>query len=135
VERLKEATRDRLRIGPLTGAGLNTVQAVLDRGNLVSHLPGIGATTATRMRGAAQTLWQTTYDETPVRIDIKSRTPEATELLRRISAWDAIRQTRDATTDLALKEPLTPLAHALDHQVKHMSYSPVIEQWRSSPVQ
>ncbi|MDR7161766.1 DEAD/DEAH box helicase [Arthrobacter sp. BE255] len=120
VERLKEATRDRLRIGPLTEAGLNTVQAVLDGGILLSHLPGIGATTAIRMRGAAQTLWQTTYDETPVRIDIKSRTPEATELLRRLSAWDAIRQTRSATTDLALKESLTPLAHALDHQVKHI---------------
>lgn len=48
VERLKEATRDRLRIGPLTEAGLNTVQAVLERGSLISHLPGIGATTATR---------------------------------------------------------------------------------------
>jgi SNF2 family DNA or RNA helicase len=120
VERLKEATRDRLRIGPLTEAGLNTVQAVLDGGILLSHLPGIGATTAIRMRGAAQTLWQTTYDETPVRIDIKSRTPEATELLRRLSAWDAIRQTRGATTDLALKESLTPLARALDHQVKHI---------------
>lgn len=120
VERLKEATRDRLRIGPLTEAGLNTVQVVLDRGTLLSHLPGIGATTATRMRGAAQTLWQTTYDETPVRIDIKSRTPEATELLRRLAAWDAIRQTRGATTDLALKESLTPLAHALDHQVRHI---------------
>jgi len=71
VDRLKEATRDRLRIGPLTDAGIATVQAVLDRGAHLEHLPGIGATTATRMRGAAQTLWQTTYDEMPVRIDIK----------------------------------------------------------------
>lgn len=117
---LKEATRDRLRIAPLTEAGLNTVQAVLDRGTLLSHLPGIGATTATRMLGAAQTLWQATYDETPVRIDIKSRTPEATELLRRLAAWDTIRQTKGATVDLALKESLTPLAHALDHQVRHI---------------
>ncbi|MGK3958526.1 DEAD/DEAH box helicase [Arthrobacter sp. R4] len=121
VERLKEATRDRLRIGPLTEAGLNTVQAVLDRGAQLSQLPGIGATTATRMRGAAQSLWQTTYEETPVRIDIKNRTLEAGELLRRLAAWDAVRQTRSANDDLALKDSLTPLAQALDHHVAHLA--------------
>ena len=120
VERLKEATRDRLRIGPLTEAGLNTVQAVLDRKAQLSHLPGIGATTATRIRGAAQSLWQTTYEETPVRIDIKNRAPEAGELLQRLAAWDAIRQTRTANEDLALKDSLTPLAQALDHHVAHL---------------
>lgn len=120
VARLKEATRDRLRIGPLTEAGLNTVQAVLDRGGRLSQLPGIGATTGTRVRGAAQSLWQTTYEETPVRIDIKNRTPEASELLQRLAAWDAVRQTRSANEDLALKDSLTPLAQALDHHVAHL---------------
>lgn len=60
------------------------MQAVLDHGAYLEYLPGIAATTATRMRGAAQTLWQTTYDEMPVRVDIKNRTAEATELLRRL---------------------------------------------------
>lgn len=120
VERLREATRDRLRIGPLTDAGIRTVQAVLDRGNQLEYLPGIGATTATRMRGAARTLWQTTFDEMPVRIDINNRTPQTTELLRRLRAWDAMRATRGAVTDLAIKDALTPLAHALDLQVSHL---------------
>ena len=120
VERLREATRDRLRISPLTDAGIRTVQAVLDRGTQLEHLPGIGATTATRMRGAARTLWQTTYDEMPVRIDINARTPEATELLRRLSAWDAMRAAKGATTDLALKDAFTPLAHTLDNEVSHL---------------
>ncbi|WP_052207189.1 DEAD/DEAH box helicase [Sinomonas humi] len=121
VERLKEATRDRLRIGPLTDARLNTVQAVLDRGNQLAHLPGIGQTSATRMLGAARTLWQMTHDETPVRIDIKDRTAAGTELLRRLAAWDAIRSIKGATTDLALKESLVPVARALDGQISHLA--------------
>ena len=120
VERLKEATRDRLRIGPLTEAGITTVKAVLDQGVRLEHLPGIGATTATRMRGAAQTLWQTTYDEMPVRIDLKHRSPEATELLRRLGTWDAMRKTKGATTDLAWTAALTPLARALNENVTHL---------------
>lgn len=120
VERLREATRERLRVGPLTDAGIRTVQAVLDRGHQLENLPGIGATTATRMRGAARTLWQTTYDEMPVRIDINNRTPQSTELLRRLHAWDAVRATRGATTDLVLKDALAPLVHTLDPHVSHL---------------
>ncbi|WP_404348965.1 DEAD/DEAH box helicase [Phycicoccus jejuensis] len=120
VVRLKEATRDRLRITPLTDAGIATVKDVLAHGNRLEHLPGIGPTTATRMRGAAQTLWQTTYDEMPVRIDLKNRSRAATELLRRLSAWDAMRQTKGATTDLAWTESLAPLAQELDSEVSHL---------------
>lgn len=120
VERLREATRDRLRVGPLTDAGVTTVQAVIDRGPQLEYLPGIGATTATRMRGAAQALWQTTYEEMPVRIDLKNRTSEATNLLRLLGVWDAMRQTKGAASDLALKEALSPLATVLDKGVSHI---------------
>ncbi|AXY51430.1 MULTISPECIES: DEAD/DEAH box helicase [Rhodococcus] len=120
VERLKEATRDRLRVGPLTDAGITTVQAVLDLGDRLEHLPGIGATTATRIRGAAQTLWQTTYDEMPTRIDIKNRTRPTSELLRCLAAWDAMRKTKGATADLARAEELAPLAGALDRKVNQL---------------
>lgn len=120
VERLKDATRDRLRIGPLTDAGFTTVQSVLDFGARLEHLPGIGPTTAARMRGAAQTLWQVTYDEMPVRIDIKNRTAETTELLRRLGAWDAVRGTKGATTDIARARALAPLASALTADVSHL---------------
>jgi ERCC4-related helicase len=128
VDRLKDATRDRIRIGPLMDAGITTVQAVLDHGSGLEHLPGVGATTATRMRGAAQTLWQTTYDEMPVRIDIKTRTSEATELLRRLGAWDAIRTTKGATTVLARHTALTPLANAVDRSLTHLIVFAVASQ-------
>lgn len=121
VERLREATRDRLRIGALTDAGMSTVLMVLDRGHRIDQLPGIGATTATRMRGAAQTLWQTTYDEMPTRINIKDKAPGTSELLRRLGEWDAIRLTKRAVTDLARAEALGALARAMDSAVTHLA--------------
>ena len=121
IERIKEVTRDRLRIRPLTDAGILTIQAILDSGFHLEYLPGIGATTASRILGAAQTLRQTTYDEMPVRIDIKNRTIETTELLRSLSTWDVMRRTAGATSDLALAEALTPLAHALDNNVSQIA--------------
>lgn len=120
VDRLKDATRDRLRTAPLADAGIRTIQAVLDRGAQLEHLPGIGVTTAVRIRGAAQTLWQTTYEEMPVCIDIKARTTEGTELIRRLSAWEAMRRIKCATTDLALKDALAPFTRAIDEKVTHL---------------
>jgi hypothetical protein len=99
VDRLKEATRDKIRTAPLIEAGLKTVADVL-KCRALHHIPGIGDITATRIRGAAQTLWQTTYDEMPVRIDIKNRTGEATKLLRRLRVWDAVRKTIGSPADL-----------------------------------
>ncbi len=121
VERLRDATRDRIRIGPLTDAGLMTIQDVLNHNSGLEHLPGIGATTAIRMRGAARTLWQTTYDEMPVRIDIKNRTIQATELLRQLGAWDALRRTAGTISDRERAEALTPLALTLDKKVGYIA--------------
>lgn len=120
VERLREATRDRLRVGPLGDAGINTVLAVLDQGARLENLPGIGGTTATRMRGAAQALMQTTYDEMPTRLDINNRTAETTELLHRLSAWDAMRRTKGAAADLMRCQELSALASALHTKVTHI---------------
>lgn len=120
VDRLKEATRDKIRTGPLLEAGLSTVKAVLDRGSGLERLPGIGDVIATRIRGAAQTLWQTTYDEMPARIDIKNRTAEATELLRRLRLWDAVRKNIGGTADLELASDFAALATAIDKSVTHV---------------
>lgn len=120
VERLKEATRDRLRIGPLTAAGLGTVLAVLDYRGGLDQLPGIGAQGAAQISGAAQTLRQTTFDDMPTRIDIKTRTPETTNFLRRLAEWDAARNLKNATSDLARAKELTDLALALTSNHTHL---------------
>ncbi|WP_068182694.1 DEAD/DEAH box helicase [Mycobacterium sp. UM_CSW] len=116
VDRLKEATRERIRTAPLTDAGLKTVAEVLRYPGL-HRLPGIGGVSATRIRGAAQTLWQTTYDEMPVRIDIKNRSAKATALLRQLRVWDAVRKSIGTAADLDRAKGFAPLGSALYGQV------------------
>ncbi len=124
VDKLKAATRNRLRLGPLTQAGIRTVQEVLVWGTALQTLPNVGETSARRMLGAAQTLWQTTYDEMPVRIDINNRHPETTELLRRLAEWDACRQTRGAAADLERAAELAPLRTAIGSKTTRLLVIP-----------
>ncbi|MFC0532501.1 DEAD/DEAH box helicase [Phytohabitans kaempferiae] len=124
TEALKAATRDRLRLGALAEAKINTVQEVLNRGRSLQMLPGVGETSARRMLAAAQTIWQTTYDEMPVRIDIKHRHPETTQLLRRLAEWDSCRQTRGAAADLERASELAPMRAAIDSQTTHLLVIP-----------
>jgi superfamily II DNA or RNA helicase len=125
TEALKAVTRDRLRLGALSEAGISSVQEVLSRGRSLQTLPGVGETSARRMLGAAQALWQTTYDEMPVRIDINRRRPEVTELLRRLADWDACRQTRGAAADLERAAELAPLRASIDSGTVHLLVVPI----------
>lgn len=113
VERLKDVTADRLATGPLVDAGITTVLQVWDRGRELEALPGVGRTTATRLRGAARTLWDLTVDSTPLRLDPAERTDAATELLSRTSVWETLLPLRRAEADVALTETLAPLARAM----------------------
>ncbi|MFI9598203.1 SNF2-related protein [Nonomuraea sp. NPDC052265] len=124
VDTLKTATRDRLRLGALSEARISSVQEVLNIGMSLQTLPGVGETSARRMLGAAQTLWQTTYDEMPVRIDINTRRPETTLLLRRLAEWDACRQTRGASADLERAAELEPLQTAIGGKTSHLLVIP-----------
>lgn len=119
VERLREATRDKIRVGALTDNGITTVLGVLANEGILEHFDGIGQTSATRIRAAARTLRQNTYDEMPMRIDIKNRTPEHTDFLCRIRAWDAARRASASTADMAIVEELAPVAAAIDNTVTH----------------
>lgn len=119
VERLREATRDKIRVGALTDSGITTVLEVLVNEAILEHFDGIGQTSATRIRGAARTLRQNTYDEMPMRIDIKNRTPEHTEFLRHLRAWDAARRSSASTADMGIVEELAPVAAAIDNTVTH----------------
>lgn len=125
VERLRDVTREALRIGVLEDAGLTTVKRVLDAGSRITGLPGVGEVTAARMAGAAQTLWQTTFDDTPVRIDPRQRDPECTELLRRLALWDAARSIATASDDLVRTDELTRLAQAAAGPTENIVVYPI----------
>lgn len=99
LERLKDATSGQLRLGALKQAGLHSVQQVLDAGQRVLSLPGMGQTTGTRTAAAAQTLWQATVDDAPLRLDPHHRTPNATALLKALGKWEEVRTAIPATAD------------------------------------
>lgn len=125
VERLRDVTRDRLRTAPLTDRGINTVQAVLSPCWNLEHVPGLGPTTATQIRGAAQTVRQMLYDDMPVRLQVENPTKEATELLRLLGAWDSARKITNATEDLDRAAALMPLESALSSTASHIAVFPV----------
>ena len=119
VERLREATRDKLRVGALAENGITNVLAVLANEHRLERLPGIGETTAKRMRGAARTLRQNTYDEMPMRIDINKRTPQHTDFLRCLRNWDAARRAAFSPEITALVEELAPVSAVINNTVTH----------------
>ncbi|GAA2270922.1 DEAD/DEAH box helicase [Streptomyces atrovirens] len=124
VERLKDATSGQLRINALIDAGIGNVQQVLDQRSRIRSLPGVGETTGNRMVGAARTIWQTTLDEMPVRIDIKNRSQATTKLLTAMRAWDAARSIRSATADLSAADAVRPLLQGLDPRASHVVLVP-----------
>lgn len=124
VERLKDATNGRLNIKALTDAGITNVQQVLDQSGRIFALPRVGETIGNRMAGAAQTIWQTTVDEMPVRIDIKNRTSTTTRLLKAMRAWDAARSIKSATSDLEAADSLRPVVSSLGATVSHIVVVP-----------
>ncbi|MDE1686402.1 DEAD/DEAH box helicase [Streptomyces neyagawaensis] len=124
VERLKDATSGQLRITALIDAGIRNVQQVLDHKARIRSLPGVGETTGKRMIGAARTIWQTTLDEMPVRIDIKNRSRNTTKLLKAMRAWDRARSIRSATADLAAADAVRPLLRSLASETSHVVLVP-----------
>ncbi|WP_130014817.1 DEAD/DEAH box helicase [Serinicoccus sediminis] len=121
VDRLREATGERLRIGALSEAGITTVRQVLDRDHDLDAVPGVGPVTARRMRGAAQTLRTLALDDAPVRLDPDDRSPQATRLLEQLHTWDLLRQTAKATDVVALAQTLLPLADHVTGRTTHLA--------------
>ncbi|CAM3578305.1 Helicase SNF2 [Tsukamurella ocularis] len=119
VDRLREASRDRIRVGVLTENGITDVLSVLRNEQRLEQLDGIGATSATRIRGAAQTLRQNTFEEMPIRIDINNRTTLLTTLLSRLRGWDAARRASASPDLLERAVGLAPFAAAVDSHTTH----------------
>src|SRR3546814_20154516 len=72
------------------------------------------------MVGAARTIWQTTVDEMPVRIDIKNRSAAATDLLKSMRAWDAPRSIKSATNNISAAALMQPTTYSHDPKVHQL---------------
>jgi hypothetical protein len=119
VEQIKKTTADRLRIEPLKEVGIRTILDVLDNKRRISEIRGVGEMTERQVIAAAQSIWKTTYDEMPVRIDIRKRSAQATTLLTRLAKWDATRRTKGAESDVARARELAAFARALRTDTTH----------------
>lgn len=109
VTRLQEATRDRVRVSPLVDGGFVTVWDVLANSRQVWDLPGVGPVTAERVIGAAQTLRQTIFEETPVRIDLQQRGTSDTDLIRALAELMVVRSLAQSPQVIAEARTLRPL--------------------------
>jgi len=119
LERLKDATSGRISIKPLTDAGVTNIQQLIDYGTRIVNLPGIGQVTANKMIGAARTIWQTTFDDMPVRIDLKNRPKPTTKLLATMFVWDGSRALRTDTESIEAANLLRPLLRSLPPEATH----------------
>lgn len=117
VDRLREATRERLRVTALLDAGITTVGQVLVQGGRLHRLEGVGELTARRMLGAAETLRRLAENEAVVTIDPHDRTPAAGRLLAALRTWELVRRTAGASDLVALAQTLQPLAERMSGSV------------------
>ncbi len=121
VERLREATRERLRVGPLAEAGITTVEDVLGRGMTIRLVPGVGEVTARRTLGAAETLRTLAREDAAVTLDPHDRTPEAARLLAALHTWEVLRQAAKARDVVAVAQALQPLTARMGAATTHLA--------------
>jgi superfamily II DNA or RNA helicase len=88
LDRLKEITQGRVRLGLIERAGYRTVGSVLGASGRLHHIPGVGPHTADQAIAAARQLQAALTAETRVRFDPDARTTAQTLLLGALHAYD-----------------------------------------------
>ena len=121
LDRLREATRERLRVGTLLEAGVRSVKDVLDRGMSIQQVPGVGEVTARRTLGAAETLRTLAREDAVVTLDAHDRTPQAAHLLAALHTWEVLRQAAKARDVVAVAQALQPLAARTNGATTHLA--------------
>lgn len=121
VDRLRETTEGRLRLGPVTSAGITTVAAVLSAGVWgLDRLPGIGRQSAAQIVGAARQLQVALTDSLRLRFDADTRPTAHAELLGALAAVEAADahigplevQLRDLSDEIASSVPAAARARS-----------------------
>ena len=89
LDRIKEITQGRLRLGAIEQAGFRTVGAVAKAGpHRLQAIPGVGPQTASQVVAAARQLQAAMERETRVRFDPDARTPLQARLLTELHAFE-----------------------------------------------
>lgn len=91
VERVKDVTDGRLRLGALQQYGYRTVSDVLRAGpSRLLHVPGVGESTAPKVYAAADQIRRAVRDAMQFRIDLDPSDEATTALLRSVRSWEAV---------------------------------------------
>ena len=89
ISRIRETTEGRLRLGPIEGAGYQTVgQAVLAGARRLEAIPGVGTHTATQVIAAANQLHAAMTQTTRLRFDTVRQPEYHSALLANLSGYE-----------------------------------------------
>jgi superfamily II DNA or RNA helicase len=118
VDRLRDATGDRLRLTALKDAGVTTVGAVLRRPVLPGQYAGVGEATAVRINAAARALESAAREAADVRIDANKRDVQTLTLINTLRGWEAAKSVvgpREQTLADNLQPFVTMIARGATH--------------------
>lgn len=108
VAALRDVTRERLRLGALTDAGISTVGEVARRGRPgLERIPGIGPQTAAHLLAATEQVARAVRESLRFRIDLTPTDPVATRLvqaLRTLAEAEDVGTRHRAATERFLAE-------------------------------
>jgi superfamily II DNA or RNA helicase len=130
VSRLREMTKDQLRLGPLEAVGYTTVASVVGaRVGRLQVIGGVGPDTAAQVVGAAYALRRALERTVRVRFDVDGRPDTQTRLLGCLRHFDeaeqAIGPVRDELADLAGRvEALVPVASLAGSRLRMLFAGP-----------
>ncbi len=114
VERLREVTRDQLRLGAVRDAGIETVGQLLADPIVAGRLPGVGETTATRINAAARAMQDAARADAAVQIDARRQDTGSVALVSALRTWEAVKNSGGPRV-AGLVDELGPLATAVAH--------------------
>lgn len=89
IDRLREVTRDQLRLGAVRDAGIQTVGELLRAPIVAGHLPGIGETTAARINAAARSMQDAAREDAAIQIDARRQDTASVALVSALRQWEA----------------------------------------------
>ncbi|QWS34919.1 DEAD/DEAH box helicase [Curtobacterium aetherium] len=112
VDRLREVTRDQLRLGAVRDAGIQTVGELLRAPIVAGHLPGIGETTAARINAAARSMQDAAREDAAVQIDAHRQDTASVALVSALRQWEAAKNGGGPRAAVLVDE-LAPLADAV----------------------
>lgn len=91
IDRIKDVTEGRLRLGALQEYGYRTVADVLRAGpSRLLQVPGVGESTAPKAFAAADQIRRALQDSIQFRIDLDPSDETSTALLRAVWSWEAV---------------------------------------------